>query len=174
MGLFDRFKSEKEQIGMDKKPKHVVVKGAAKAAKVKAEEAKKKQFAAVPTTGAPAKQEEKKEGVKEKATEQKKPSAKRSEDTGNAYRVLVRAMVSEKTTAQAINNQYSFVVACDTNKVEVSRAIQSLYGVRPQKINMLNYRGKHVRYGKTQGRTKNWKKAIITLQPGQKLDTSRS
>lgn len=174
MGLFDRFKSAKEQIGMDKKPKHVVVKGAAKAAKQKAEDAKKRQFASVPSAGAPAKHEEKKDDVTSKPAEPKKQAVKRSEDSGSAYRVLIRVLVSEKATAQAVNNQYSFVVAAGANKVEVGRAITSLYGVRPQKINMLNYRGKQVRYGKTQGRTKSWKKAIVTLQPGQKLDTSRS
>jgi large subunit ribosomal protein L23 len=174
MGIFDRFKSSKEQIGLDKKPKHVVVKGAAKAAKEKAEDKKKKQFAAVPSAGAPETKDEKKEDAKPKTAEPKKQTVRRSEDTGSAYRVLIRTLVSEKATAQAANNQYSFVVAATSNKVEVGRAIQSLYGVRPQKINMLNYRGKQVRYGRTQGRTKGWKKAIVTLQPGQKLDTSRS
>ncbi len=174
MGIFDRFKSAKEQIGLDKKPKHIVTKGAAKAAKEKAEDKKRQQFAAVPSAGAAVRKEEARDDAKPKSAEPKKQTVRRSEDTGSAYRVLIRALVSEKATAQAADNQYSFVVAATSNKVEIARAIQSLYGVRPQKVNILNYRGKQVRYGKTQGRTKSWKKAVITLQPGQKLDTSRS
>lgn len=170
MGLFDKFKSTKEVTAKDKKPKHVVAKDAAKASKVKAEDAKKKQFAAVPSADAPSKKEESKAAPKSDAKKQ----AKRSEDTGNAYRVLVRAMVSEKSTLQAARGQYAFAVAPTANKIEVGRAIQSLYGVRPQKINIVNYRGKYVRYGRTEGRSRAWKKAIVTLQPGQKLDLTRA
>lgn len=168
MGLFDRFKSSKAQIGKDKKPKHVVAKK--QSAKERAEEEKRRQFAAVPSAGVPAapkaQGEVKKEAVKPVS------SAKRKEGSGSAYRILYRALISEKVTAMVGRNQYAFAVAPNANKVEVSRAIVALYGVRPLKVNMLNVGGKHVRYGRTEGTTKNWKKAIVTLMPGQKLNIS--
>lgn len=181
MGLLDRFRSKKERIGKDKKPKHVV----AKSAKDKAAEEKRRRFAAVPGAGVEAKKKsvptapdlpDARLGGRAAAGEpprresKKHAPAKRKEDSGDAYKVLLRPLVSEKSTSLAINNQYVFVVANDANKISVRKAVQSLYGVRPQKVNVMNIAGKFVRYGRTQGATKHWKKAVVTLQPGQKLD----
>lgn len=180
MGLLDRFRSKKEQIGKDKKPKHVV----AKSAKEKAEEDKRKRFAAVPGAGAEAKiksppaphqegagragEAPRPESKKQAAAH--KSGAKRKEDSGDAYKILLRPLVSEKSTSLMSTNQYVFVVAENANKITIRKAVQSLYGVRPQKVNIMNISGKFVRYGKTQGMTKHWKKAMVTLQPGEKLD----
>lgn len=164
MGLFDRFKSEKEHIGKDKKPKHIV----AKTAKEKAELEKKRQFAAVPGAGT---SEKAKSDSHDKKSETKQV-ARRKDDTHSAYRVLIRPLISEKSTLLGTTNQYVFVIDRRANKIEVSKAVVALYGVKPRKINVLNYAGKSLRYGKTQGTTKAWKKAIITLQSGQKIDVS--
>lgn len=165
MGFLDRFKKKSETIGKEKKPKHIVTK------KAKADEEKRRQFAAVPAAGAdrerPAQKPE--DAKKEKAPPAR--SAKlRKEDTGDAYRVLVREVVSEKSTLIG-GQRHVFVVSTDANKISVRKAIRSLYGVEPQKVNILNVRGKHLRYGRTQGRTKRWKKAIITLHQGQALSS---
>ncbi len=171
MGFFDRFKSSKERIGKDKKPKHVVEK--AKSAKQRVEEEKRRQFAAVPSAGAPAapKGEDAKKDGKGAARPTATPKTlRRKEDTGIAYRILLKALVSEKSTAMATRSQYAFVVAPRATKVDVGRAIHALYGVRPLKVNIMNIRGKHVRYGRTEGTTKDWKKAVVTVMPGQKLD----
>ncbi|MFH0828604.1 MAG: 50S ribosomal protein L23 [Candidatus Kerfeldbacteria bacterium] len=172
MGLFDRFKSKKESIGKDKKPKHVLL----RSSKQRADEEKRRQFAAVPAAGVAHKPAESKEQPsrhkEDKKPAEQKTAQKRKGATGNAYRILHHTHVSEKATAASAQNQYTFVVAADANKVEVKQAIQALYGVRPFKVNILNYRGKNIRYGRTQGRTKDWKKAIVTLLPGQRIDTT--
>ncbi len=168
MGWFDRFRSKKEGIGKDKKPKHVV-----QSAKAKAEEEKRKRFAAVPGAGVPAKPSggasETRREAKPAATVQKS-AGKRKADSGEAYKVLLRPLVSERSTGLGSHNQYVFVVSNEANKITVRKAIQSLYGVRPHKVNVMNIAGKFVRYGRTEGATKGWKKAIVTLHPGEKLD----
>lgn len=107
---------------------------------------------------------QKKDSVKPKKVKPKKL------DTGDAYRVLLRPLVTEKGSMLGINNQYAFEVTPQSNKVEVRKAIRKLYGIDPIKVNILNMSGKKVRYGRTEGRTKHWKKAIITLPQGQKID----
>jgi large subunit ribosomal protein L23 len=67
-------------------------------------------------------------------------------------------------------NQYIFQVAPGTNRVEVRKAIRKLYGVDPIKVNIINVRGKKIRYGRSEGQTKAWKKAVITLAAGQKIE----
>lgn len=165
MGFLDRFKKKAESIGRDKKPKHIVKPG-----KPDANEEKRRQFAAVPAAGAkrdsapPASQPKDSQGGRAKSARAKK------EDTGEAYRILQRAVISEKSTMLNSKSQYVFAVAEAANKIDVRRAVRSLYGVEPQKVNIRRVRGKFLRYGRTEGRTKSWKKAIITLQPGQSLD----
>ncbi|MBI4090175.1 MAG: 50S ribosomal protein L23 [Candidatus Kerfeldbacteria bacterium] len=162
MGLLDRFKSKKDSFGKNKKPKHVV----APKSKGDQREQQRRQFAAVPAAGAvdrPA------------VTKDDRPSdrrSKRSTDTGPAYRILLRTVVTEKATRLQTGGQYVFAVAPSANKLEVSRAIHHLYGVRPTRVNIINVGGKFTRYGRTSGRTKAWKKAVVTVPTGQKLDIS--
>lgn len=87
-----------------------------------------------------------------------------------AYKVLVRPMVSEKGTDMGVFNKYIFEVAADANKIEIKKAFEEVYGVKPASINIVNKRGKNVRYGRHQGVTKNTKKAIITLKSGDKIE----
>lgn len=88
---------------------------------------------------------------------------------GRAYRVLVRPLITEKVTNLAVENKYAFEVATDTNKIEVSRAIQEVYGVVPTDVNIVNVKGKKVRFGRKFGKRKDWKKAIITLKKGETI-----
>jgi len=94
----------------------------------------------------------------------------KKEDTGNAFKILIRPLITEKSSSLAMNNQYVFVVSPFANKIEIKKAVRKLYGVEPIKINIISTAGKAVRYGRTEGRTKDWKKAIITLAPGQKIE----
>ena len=66
--------------------------------------------------------------------------------------------------------QYVFEVSPRANKIEIRKAIKKVYNVEPIKINVIRVAGKKIRYGRTEGRTKNWKKAVITLAPGQKIE----
>jgi large subunit ribosomal protein L23 len=163
MGLFDRFKSKKESIGKDKKPKHVVD---VKAKREQVKEQQRRQFAAVPAATATGRPTAK---PSDRSTDHK-PA--RTTDTGLAYRILLRTVVTEKATRLQANGQYVFAVAPTANKLDVSRAIHRLYGVRPTRVNIINVSGKFTRYGRTTGRTKDWKKAVVTLPSGQKLNIS--
>jgi large subunit ribosomal protein L23 len=55
------------------------------------------------------------------------------------------------------------------NKVEVKKAIRVIYKVDPVSVNIANFSGKKVRYGRRSGKTKDWKKAIVTLKSGDKI-----
>ena len=56
------------------------------------------------------------------------------------------------------------------NKIDVKKAIRTIYEVDPIKVNILNLSGRKVRYGKTRGKTKRWKKAIVTLKKGDSIE----
>ncbi|MEI7497936.1 MAG: 50S ribosomal protein L23 [Candidatus Falkowbacteria bacterium] len=86
-----------------------------------------------------------------------------------AYRVLLKPLVTEKASVIGAINQYVFSVAIDTNKIEVGKAVEAVYGVRPVSVNMIRMQGKAVRYGRTKGRRKAWKKAIVTLPEGKTI-----
>ncbi|MBI4256788.1 50S ribosomal protein L23 [Candidatus Uhrbacteria bacterium] len=91
----------------------------------------------------------------------------RSVDTS---KVIVQPLISEKAANLAGANQYVFIVRKNANRVEVRAAIKSMYGVSPLSINILNVRGKKVRFGRKEGTRSHWKKAIITLPVGQTLN----
>ncbi|HPI67503.1 MAG TPA: 50S ribosomal protein L23 [bacterium] len=84
--------------------------------------------------------------------------------------LLIKPIVTEKTAYLGANNQYVFAVTNQANKINIKKAIENAYQVKVVKVNIIKQLGKKVRYGKTTGRTKNWKKAIITLKPGEKID----
>jgi len=90
--------------------------------------------------------------------------------TNQSYQVLIKPLVTEKAADLGAFNQYVFAVDSKINKIEVKKAIRSIYGVNPIKVNMINVLGRRVRYGKVSGRTKNWRKAIITLKAGDKIE----
>lgn len=91
----------------------------------------------------------------------------KKDDTGRAYHILNRPVITEKLT---MDGRYGFRVSLDANKVEIAKAIARVYGVTPVAVNIINVRGKKVRYGKTSGTTSSWKKAIVTLKKGEKID----
>ncbi len=86
-----------------------------------------------------------------------------------AWRILLRPLVSEKAAQAGTHNQYVFVVANTATKVDVRRAIFDAYGIRPTRVNIVRVRGKQVRYGRSQGTTKAWKKAMVTLPKDKKI-----
>lgn len=85
------------------------------------------------------------------------------------YGILLRPLITEKATNSAQFNQYIFAVSTKANKIQIARAIQSRYGIKPIKINIINNAGKNVRSGRVSGRTKDWKKAIVTLPKGKTI-----
>ncbi len=89
---------------------------------------------------------------------------------GEAYKHLLRPLITEKSALLGSSNQYVFEVSYQANKTEIKKAIHNLYGVKPIKINLIKMPGKKVRYGKNTGKTKNWKKAIILLKSADKIN----
>ena len=115
--------------------------------------------------------------IKEEASKKEKSEAKKvikaaanKEDTKDAYRVLVKPLISEKGTYLAAQNKYLFEVAAFANKIEIKKAIKAVYGVNPEKVNIIKLPGKLVRTGRISGRTQDKKKAIVTLPQGQSLE----
>lgn len=154
MGLFDRFKPKHEQK-KEKKVRHAVDATAAKEA----------AFAAV---GSGAEKNEK----SEKAVPPETKKRVQRDDTRQAFRVLVRPMVTEKSTQLRTQNRYAFAVNRRATKLSVKDAVLALYGVRPNDVTIQNFDGKFVRYGRSVGRTKAWKRAIVTLPAGKTIDVS--
>jgi large subunit ribosomal protein L23 len=102
------------------------------------------------------------------------PAASKKEGTASsvshAYRVLVKPIISEKASRQqTVANQYSFVVAIGANKIEIAKAVKAAYGITPVRVNIVRVEGKSRRYGRTIGKRKDWKKAIVTLPAGKTI-----
>jgi large subunit ribosomal protein L23 len=86
--------------------------------------------------------------------------------------ILDRPLITEKTVALAKQNKYTFRVFPDANKIEIRDAIQQAFNVKVLKVNVVNVSGKRKRIGLRrfrEGRTADWKKAIITVAEGQRI-----
>ncbi len=85
--------------------------------------------------------------------------------------VLLGPIVSEKSTTIAEkNNQVAFNVLQDATKAEVKAAVESLFSVQVQSVNMINIKGKQKRFGRFMGRRNNVRKAYVCLKPGQEIN----
>jgi len=87
-----------------------------------------------------------------------------------SFQILIKPLITEKATNLVALNKYAFKVKKTANRIEVKKAIRDLYGVEPIKVNIINERGKRIIYGRVKGKKSNWKKAIITLNPKDKLE----
>lgn len=87
------------------------------------------------------------------------------------YQVIKRPIVSEKSTAlQEVANRYVFEVAPQANKYQIREAVQKLFSVRVREVKTMMVHGKMRRTAKGESKRPNWKKAIVTLADGQKID----
>jgi len=87
------------------------------------------------------------------------------------YDVIKRPIISEKSTALAeVGNRYAFEVAVKANKQEIRDAVQRLFNVKVRNVHTLVMHGKVKRVGRFETKKSNWKKAIVTLAEGQKID----
>ena len=85
--------------------------------------------------------------------------------------VIRKALITEKgTTLREMRNQYHFEVARDANKIEIKRAIETIFSVKVDHVRTMQVRGKVKRQGRYVGRQSDWKKAVVTLLPDQKID----
>jgi len=86
------------------------------------------------------------------------------------YEVLRRPLLTEKNTALQARNKYAFEVAKGAGKHEVKQAVEKAFKVKVTAVNVLTIPGKTRRVGRRQVLTSSWKKAIVTLKPGDKIE----
>ncbi|AXK38568.1 50S ribosomal protein L23 [Crenobacter cavernae] len=85
--------------------------------------------------------------------------------------VILAPVVSEKSTMVAEKSQQVvFRVVGDATKPEIKAAVELLFNVKVQGVSTLNVKGKTKRFGRSVGRRKDWKKAYVSLVPGQEID----
>ncbi len=89
--------------------------------------------------------------------------------------ILIRPVVTEKMTQLGEKlNKYGFIVEKKANRLQVKQAVEDIYGVKVESVNTMRYGGKRkVRYtraGVLAGKTNSFKKAIVTLKEGEKID----
>lgn len=84
--------------------------------------------------------------------------------------IIRRPLVTEKTTSLAEQNKYAFVVDVRANKTHIKQAIEEIFKVKVLAVNTLRVEGKVARMGRYSGRRPDWKKAIVTLAPGSRIE----
>src|SRR3989338_8627594 len=132
MGIFDRFKSKKEQE-LSKRP---------------AAAGKGPAVASAALSAASASAPAKKSTVKEKKT----LSSKRKTLSAESGGILLKPIVTEKAAVLASKGQYTFLVSSEANRWQIRTAVKMLYDVQPVSVNVQRVRGKFVRFGRAIGR----------------------
>ena len=88
----------------------------------------------------------------------------------DARDILVRPLITERTTQLMAEGKYVFVVAKAANKIEIAKAVSEIFKVKVAKVNTVNVIGKTKRMGRTQGKRADYKKAIVKLAPGETIE----
>jgi len=157
MGLLNRFKKENVKDTAKKDDKAVKVSDPKK--KVSKLTAKKEVGKKVS-----------KPAEKKAKAPQKEQSFKKKKEGGTAPGIILYPLISEKSVQLSMEDQYVFAVATSAGRVAVKMAIRDLYGVMPTKVRLMNVKGKAVRMGRKRGKRKDWKKAIVSLPKGTRLE----
>ena len=88
-----------------------------------------------------------------------------------SHEVIIRPLITEKTSIQKeLNNQLSFEVDRRANRIEIKQAIESIFNVRVAAVQTMQVTGKTKQRGRTTGKRRDWKKAIVKLLPGERID----
>lgn len=91
--------------------------------------------------------------------------------TARYYDLILEPIITEKTTIQKDENgQVSFSVHPKANRIEIKRAIEKVFNVKVASVRTLNIKGKIKRRGRITGKRKDYKKAVVTLMPGERID----
>jgi len=142
MGFLDRFKKEEKKPISEKPEKKIEEK----------------------------KVEEKPEKPEKKEIKPKAKKARTGKQAIGAYSVLKEPHITEKATFLEKENKYVFKVYPRSNKIEIKKAVEGLYGVSVSEVNIINVSPKKRRLGRTEGWKKGYKKAIVKLKEGQKIE----
>ena len=85
-----------------------------------------------------------------------------------AQDIIIRPVITEQSMTQAQDKKYTFIVAKNTNKTEIKKAVQEIFKVNVEKVNTMNYAGTTKRMGRNEGKTSSYKKAVVTLTAASK------
>ncbi len=89
----------------------------------------------------------------------------------NQYEIIKRPLITEKTNIQKeLHNQLTFEVDRRANRIEIKRAIETIFNVRVAAVRTSQVTGKIKRRGRILGKRRDWKKAVVTLRPGERID----
>lgn len=88
----------------------------------------------------------------------------------HVYNVLRRPLITEKGTALQAHNKYAFEVDKQANKIQIKEAVEKAFKVEVTAVNVCHMPGKMRRVGRSRGMSQAWKKAIVTLKAGQKIE----
>lgn len=87
-------------------------------------------------------------------------------------KIIVRSIVTEKSERIRENqNQYTFRVKKEVNKIQIRKAVEKLFNVKVEKVRVMNFLGKPKRMGVFLGKRSDWKKAVVTLKKGEKIES---
>lgn len=87
----------------------------------------------------------------------------------NPRDIIIRPLISEKSSDLMEDNKYTFVVSGKANKIEIKRALEEIFDVKIKAVNTANFKGKKKRLGRfPEGKQPGWKKAVITLAEDSK------
>lgn len=88
------------------------------------------------------------------------------------YQIILNPHVTEKSMTSTADNKYTFVVANDANKIEIRYAVEKIFNVQVLKVNTVSVKGKLGRRykGAARGHAPDWKKAVVTLAEGSKIE----
>jgi large subunit ribosomal protein L23 len=86
------------------------------------------------------------------------------------YEVLRRPIITEKNAELMARHKYAFEVAREANKRQIKQAVEEAFKVKVTQVNVLTVSGKDKGFGRLRGKTSPWKKAIVTLEPGSKIE----
>ena len=90
----------------------------------------------------------------------------------DSYSVIKSLIRTEKGTTLLPMDQYLFEVATDANKIQIKRAVEELYKVKVKSVNTITVRGKMKRIRFKEGKTPDWKKAVVQLKKGEKIEVT--
>lgn len=98
------------------------------------------------------------------------PKVKKEKMASEVYRILKTPHITEKATDLVSKNQYIFKVYSGANKVEIKKAIEDLYGVNVKSVKIIKVPAKRRRLGRISGWRKGYKKAIVKIKEGEKIE----
>jgi large subunit ribosomal protein L23 len=87
-----------------------------------------------------------------------------------AFGIIMRPLITEKAQIQTGLNKYAFEVDKRANKMQIKEAVEVAFNVRVDSVNTAMMKGKSKRYGRRESRLPDWKKAVVTLAPGEKIE----